>query len=118
MYYLQVKKYFKVLPFGTFCKFLIAAQCHPNEGKKRSVGVCCQACELTNQIFPDTDSKNNAALPSQTLSLSALNISKRVRQGQRQRDRLGYYDRPALKKKVTWFYKHLCFFTNNIPVLS
>lgn len=76
---------------------MIAAQCHPNQGKKRSVGLCCQAYELTNQIFPDTDSKNNPILLSQTLSASALNISKRVRQGQRQRDRLGY-DSLALKK--------------------
>ncbi|XP_045338836.1 regulator of nonsense transcripts 3A isoform X3 [Leopardus geoffroyi] len=87
--------------------FLRAAQCHPNQEKRRSVALCCQACELTNQIFHDADSKNNPMiLLSQTHCASALNISERERQRRVDtgRDRPGY-NRPTqshtLSKNIT-----------------
>ncbi|XP_066873035.1 regulator of nonsense transcripts 3A isoform X6 [Kogia breviceps] len=71
-------------------KVFDSCPCHPNQERRRSEGLCCQACELANQISPDTDSKNNPVLLSQTLSPSALNIGEK----EKLRDRLNY-DRPA-----------------------
>ncbi|XP_059851518.1 regulator of nonsense transcripts 3A isoform X2 [Delphinus delphis] len=77
-------------------EFLTAAQCHPNQERRRSEGLRCQACELASQTAPDTHSKDNPVLLSQALSPSALNISEK----EKLRDRLNY-DRPAESPPLT-----------------